>query len=123
MSHVDETTPAKHPFISNKVYDLLKFITTIVAPAAGAAYFGLAAIWGFPFGEQIVGTIAIIETFIGAVLLISAARYASSGAKYDGSLEVDPEAGVGRLQVEGMTAVTEKDTLTLKVTQPTPVQE
>lgn len=123
MSHVDNSTPQKHPFISNALYDLLKFVTTIVAPAAGTAYFGLSTIWGFPAGEQVVGTIAVLETFIGTVLLISTVRYNKSGAKYDGSLEVDAEVGTARLRVDEPEAVTDKDTLTLKVTQPTPVQQ
>lgn len=61
--------------MSNKVYDVLKWIVTVVLPALGACYYGLAAIWGFPYGEQIVGTISIAETFLGAVLMISSANY------------------------------------------------
>lgn len=123
MSHVDNSTPQKHPFISNVLYDILKFITTIVAPAAGTAYYGLAAIWGFPAGEQVVGTIVIIETFIGAVLLISTVRYNKTDAKYDGVVEVDPEASTARLKVDAANLLNADNTLTLKVTQPTPVQE
>ena len=41
----------------------------------GALYFGLAGIWNFPYGEQIVGTITVIDTFIGAILGISTIQY------------------------------------------------
>jgi len=59
----------------DKVYDILKYIALIVLPAIGALYFGLAKIWGFPFGEEIVGTITIIDTFLGTLLGISTSQY------------------------------------------------
>lgn len=55
----------------NKVYDALKFIALIVLPALGTLYFALANIWGFPYGEQIVGTITAVDAFLGAILKIS----------------------------------------------------
>lgn len=61
--------------MSNKTYDTLKFIAQIVLPAAGTLYFALASIWGLPYGEQIVGTITAIDTFLGALLGISSANY------------------------------------------------
>lgn len=61
--------------MSNKVYDVLKFIAQIVLPALGTLYFALAGIWGFPYGEQIVGTISAIDAFLGAILGISSVRY------------------------------------------------
>ena len=61
--------------LSNKVYDVLKYITTIVLPALGTLYFALASIWGFPYGEQIVGTITAIVTFLGVCLGVSTSKY------------------------------------------------
>lgn len=61
--------------MSNKVYDVLKWIALIVLPAIGALYFALAGIWGFPYGEEIVGTITAIDVFLGAVLGISNVQY------------------------------------------------
>lgn len=61
--------------LSNKVYDILKWIALILLPAVGALYFGLSQIWGFPYGEEIVGTISIIDTFLGALLGISTMNY------------------------------------------------
>lgn len=61
--------------LSNKVYDILKWIAMIFLPALGALYFGLSQIWGFPYGEEIVGTISIIDTFLGALLGISTMNY------------------------------------------------
>ena len=61
--------------MSNKVYDILKYIAQIVLPAIATLYFALAGIWGFPYGEQIVGTITAIDTFIGCLLKFSADKY------------------------------------------------
>lgn len=61
--------------MSNKVYDVLKYIALIFLPALGTLYFGLAQIWGLPYGEQMVGTITVIDTFLGALLGISTKMY------------------------------------------------
>ena len=61
--------------MSNKLYDILKWITMVFLPALGALYFGLAGIWGFPYGEAVVGTISVVETFLGVLLGISTAQY------------------------------------------------
>ena len=61
--------------MTNKTYDVLKWIAQIVLPAIGTLYAALAGIWGFPYGEQIVGTILAVDTFLGAILQISTAQY------------------------------------------------
>lgn len=61
--------------MSNKMYNILKWITMVFLPALGALYFGLAGIWGFPYGEAVVGTISVVETFLGVLLGISTAQY------------------------------------------------
>lgn len=61
--------------MSNKVYDILKWIAQILLPAIGTLYFALAGIWGFPYAEEIIGTITAIDTFLGIILGISTAQY------------------------------------------------
>ena len=61
--------------MSNKVYDVLKFIAMVVLPAAGTLYFALSSIWGLPYSEEIVGTITAIDTFLGALLGVSSKSY------------------------------------------------
>ena len=61
--------------MSNKVYDILKFIAQILLPALGTLYFALAKIWGFPYAAEIVGTISAVDAFLGALLGISTAKY------------------------------------------------
>ncbi len=66
--------------LSNKAYDILKWIAQLLLPAVATLYFALAGIWGFPYGEQIVGTITAIDTFLGVILGISTAQYKKTTA-------------------------------------------
>lgn len=61
--------------MSNQTYDMLKWIPRILLPAAGALYFGLTKIWGWPYGAEVTGTIAVVVTFLNTVLGISTAQY------------------------------------------------
>ena len=64
--------------LNNKTYDVLKWIAMYLLPAAGTLYFTLAGIWGLPYGEQVVGTITAVDTFLGIILGISTAHYNKS---------------------------------------------
>lgn len=61
--------------MSNKVYDVLKWIALIAMPAIIALYSTLSSVWGWAYGEQIVATMAALEVFLGAILQISNAKY------------------------------------------------
>lgn len=61
--------------MSNKIYDVLKFIAQIVLPALATFYLTIAGIWSLPFGEEISGTIMAIDTLLGACLMLSSAKY------------------------------------------------
>ena len=61
--------------MSNKAYDILKWSAMYLLSALGTLYFALASIWGLPYGEQIVGTITAIDTFLGVILGISSVKY------------------------------------------------
>lgn len=61
--------------MDSRTYDILKYIAQVVLPALGTLYFALASIWGFPYGEEIVGTITAIDTFMGVLLKISSDNY------------------------------------------------
>lgn len=70
--------------LPNRLYDVLKWVAQIVLPALGALYFGLARIWGLPYGEQIVGTITVVDAFLGALLGVSTAQYKREQASKEG---------------------------------------
>lgn len=61
--------------ISNKVYDILKFIAQYILPAIGTLYFTLASVWNLPYGEEIVGTVTAIDTALGVFLGVSTSQY------------------------------------------------
>lgn len=69
--------------LSNKAYDILKWVALYLLPALGTLYFALAGIWAFPYGEEVVGTITAIDTFLGVLLGISTAQYNSQSTRSD----------------------------------------
>lgn len=69
--------------LNDKTYDILKWVAQYLLPSAGTLYFALAGIWGFPFGEQIVGTITAVDTFLGVILGISSMQYDKTGGHLD----------------------------------------
>ena len=83
----DQTpTASTTSLLTNKSYDVLKWIVQIVLPAIGTLYFALASIWGLPYGEQVIGTITAVSLFGGTVLKLSNKTYSG-----DGTLVVDPD--------------------------------
>lgn len=62
----------------NKVYDVLKWMTMVVLPAAGIFYSALAKTWGWPYGTEVTATLAAITAFMGTVLQVSSANYKAS---------------------------------------------
>lgn len=65
--------------MNNKVYDVLKWVAMVVLPALATLYLGLSNVWGLPFGEEVSTTISLINTFLGAVLMISNNQYKKQG--------------------------------------------
>jgi len=61
--------------ISNKLYDILKWIALIMLPASAVLYGVLAKTWGLPYGDEIVGTINAVATFIGVLIGVSTLSY------------------------------------------------
>ena len=61
--------------MDDKVYDLLVRIVKYILPALGTLYFGLSQLWGFPYGEEVVGSISLVATFLSVCLGISSYTY------------------------------------------------
>ena len=64
---------------SNKFYNVMKYIITIALPALSVFYASLAGIYGWQNTEAVVGTIAAITVFLGALLNISSNNYHKEG--------------------------------------------
>lgn len=117
---------ADKPFFSNRLYDALKYVALVLLPALGALYFGLGQIWGLPKIEETVGTITIIDTFLGMLIRKSNQNYQASDERFDGHIDVTETAGdtTYELNVDGdpEKVLEEKDEVTFKVnTDETPV--
>lgn len=106
--------------LSNKTYNVLKWMAQYLLPASGALYFALASIWGLPYGEQIIGTITAIDIFLGVILGISTGQYKKSDMASDGQLLIDtsnPLKDIYRLDLgDNLDGLSDKKTITLKVT-------
>lgn len=105
--------------LTNRVYDVLKWITMIFLPAAATLYFGLSLYWPVPNVESVVGTITLTATFLGALIGLSSRSYNKEENKYDGVLEVstgDPEKDIYSFVLyEDPDKMAAKDKLSIKV--------
>ena len=79
--------------MTNRLYEVLKWIAQILLPALGALYFGLDQIWHFGNGVEVVGTITVIDLFLGGLLKASSSAYYKNGDNFDGDVVVEPEDG------------------------------
>jgi len=61
--------------LNDRVYDVLKWIVVALIPASSALYFGLSQVLGFPYGEEVVGTLALVATFLGSLIGLSTVQY------------------------------------------------
>lgn len=61
--------------LSDKVYNVLKWLCLIGLPAVGTLYYALSGVWNFPLATEICGTITIVCTFIGTLIGISTVSY------------------------------------------------
>ncbi|UVK63614.1 holin [Streptomyces phage Doxi13] len=79
----------KKPLLGDSAYMKLKHSTTVVLPALSALYFALAQIWHLPKAEEVVGSLAALNTFLGVILGVSTRSYNRSDVKYAGIIEVE----------------------------------
>lgn len=105
--------------MTNKTYDILKYIAQIVLPALATLYAGVAKIWGIPYGVEVPGTIMLVDAFLGALLMISSNQYYKSGKDTDGTLMIDPNGDVEKwlfaLNGTPLEEIAEKNRIMLKV--------
>lgn len=110
------------PWLSNRMYDALRWVALVGLPAFAALYFSLSDIWNLPYALQVVGTATVFDTFLGTVLGISNRNYKKSDARFDGSMTVDtrdPEKDVISFQLKNpVEELSERDSVELKVDTP-----
>lgn len=75
--------------LSNKAYDILKWIALVALNAIGVFYKTASGIWGLPYGEAVMETCAALALCIGALIGVSGATYHAERAKdAEGSYKV-----------------------------------
>lgn len=83
---VQSSKPAS--MLSDRTYNFLRQSATIILPAVGALYVALALLWHLPKAEEVTGTVAALNVFVGVVVSLAQRWYNATGAKYDGSIDV-----------------------------------
>ena len=66
--------------MSNRTYDILKWVALVALDALGLLYSTLAGIWGLPYGEQVLKTCTAVSLCLGAMIGVSGAAYSSAGS-------------------------------------------
>lgn len=95
MTHAMPADSApKDPALSNKTYDILRFVAQILLPAAATAYAAIAALWGVGDVTKVVGTIVAVDTLLGVIVSYMKAKYDGSDAAFDGVIQAVHEDGV-----------------------------
>ena len=61
--------------MSNKVYDILKWVALVALDAVGLFYQTLSAIWSLPFGDEVLATCVAVSVCLGTLLQISSSKY------------------------------------------------
>ena len=67
--------------MSDKLYDVLKWVAMLFLPALAVLVRTVFAIWNIPYGEEISMTIVAINAFLAACLGISSANYRKENEK------------------------------------------
>lgn len=57
--------------LSNRTYDILKWIALAVIPAAATLVLTVGKIWGLPYYDNIGATISAVGLFIAAIIGVS----------------------------------------------------
>ena len=102
--------------LSNKTYDFLNDVVKIGIPSVGTLYFGLAVIWNFPFGEQVVGSLALLATALGVWLKILSNQWAKiPGGTVDVDVSNPAEASVRLDLKKDILEYADGDSVILKI--------
>lgn len=110
-------------FLSDRQYDALKWIAQIFLPALGAFYFSLGDLWNLPQVNKVVGTITIVDVFLGLLLKKSSDNYDKSDEKFDGTVEVGKTEGETTVSLDAAIVPEElekKDEVVLRVSKEEP---
>jgi len=66
--------------LSNRAFDILKWVAILFLPALAILIRTVFAIWSIPYGEEISSTIVALQVFLGAILGVSTLNYNKEAA-------------------------------------------
>jgi hypothetical protein len=75
-------------WLSEKWYNILKWIAQVVLPALATFYLTIGALWELPNPEKVAATIVAVDTFLGVVLMLATNSFNKSDAKFDGAIDI-----------------------------------
>jgi len=101
--------------LNNTAYDKLRVIVQLWLPAISVFYAAMAAIWGFGYVEQVIGSIAAITVLAGSLLGISRKNFNAEEAISEAAI-LDAGVYAGALVVDERDPL--KDTFILKLDVP-----
>lgn len=61
--------------LTNKVYDILKWVALVALDAVGYFYQEIAEVWSLPFGNEVLKTCVALSIFLGTLIGVSSAKY------------------------------------------------
>ena len=61
--------------LSNRTYDILKWVALVVIPASATLVLTVGKIWGLPYYDNIGATISAVGLFIAAIIGVSSKDY------------------------------------------------
>ena len=61
--------------MSNKTYDVLKWIALVALDAVGVFYKAISTIWGIPYGDEVLATCAALSLLLGTLIGVSSTQY------------------------------------------------
>jgi Putative phage holin Dp-1 len=120
VNEIEEVDAVNQGFMITGVwYARMKFAAMVLVPALSTLYFTLGTIWGLPAVEQVVGTLAALNTFQGVLLGISNKNYNASDVKFDGTVVVETTESGGKMYTLELNSdpelIDQKKSLSFKV--------
>lgn len=101
--------------MTNKAYDILKYVALLIMPALATFVNGVGIVWGIPHTNEVTATITALGVFLGAALGISSKNYEP---ETHGNLVVMNHDDVYADFAHEPEKLKDGDTIVLKVTKP-----
>lgn len=69
----------KYHLLSNRTYDVLKWVGLLLLPALGVFYGTVAPLWGFPAPDAVVKTLDALGTLLGVIIGVDSITATTEG--------------------------------------------